>query len=292
MTADRPRASQQTSSPVAGLASSMTPEGLFAVGAVSQYAGAALAVFLFDHIAAAGVTWFRVLGAAVTLVLVKRSWNRRLTRSQMLVTAAFGITTAAMNLCFYLAIEQLPLGNAVAIEFMGPVAVAALGARTLRNSTALGLAIVGVVLLAQVRPEGTTAGFVFALLAGALWAGYIVFGHRLARSGAGIDGLGIGLAIGAVAITPFAASSIGPAFSSPWLLLLAFGTGVFSNAIPYGIDQVVLRRISRPRFALLQALLPVTAALMGLVILEQVPDVVEILGIGLVIGAIALRERD
>lgn len=271
--------------------SRLPPEGLFAVGAISQYVGAAIAVGLFDDIDAPGVALLRVLGAALIVIAVRRPWRRSWTRVDLAWTAAFGIALAGMNLFFYLAIDELPLGNAVAFEFLGPIVVAAVGARSLRNGSAVALAICGVALLAEVQPEGSTRGVVFALAAGAAWAAYIVLGHRVARSGVAVDGLGLGMLVGAAAIAIVGAGDLGPAFDQPGLLLLALSTGLFSNAIPYAIDQVVLQRIDQFRFALLQAMLPVSAALIGLIALSQTPTGGEVLGIALVVTALAVRDR-
>ena len=259
------------------------------VGAVSQYLGAAVAATLFDELAPGGVALLRVLGAAATIVALRRPWRRRWQARELGRAAAFGVSLAAMNLCFYLAMERLPLGNAVAIEFAGPIAVAAAGARTLRSAGALVLAVAGVAVLAGVEAEGTAAGVGFALLAGAFWAGYILLGHRVARSPASVDGLGLGMLAGAVAISPFGLPDVAGALGSPLVLALGVATGLLSNVVPYWIDQAVMRRVDPHRFALLQALLPVTATLVGLAALAQVPGGRELLGIGLVIVAIAGR---
>lgn len=264
------------------------PEPLFVLGAVSQYMGAAIAVVLFEEVAAGTVALLRVVGAGIIVVAMRRSWRREWDRRVLGSAALFGSVLAAMNLSFYLAIDRLPLGNAVAVEFMGPVTIAALGTHTPRRTTALALASVGVVVLAGVTPEGSVAGFGFALLAATFWAGYIVFGARVAQSGAGVDGLGVGMLIGAVVILPLTTSGLGSAFAEPTLLLLALATGLFSNAIPYVIDQVVLSRIDRTQFALLQSLLPVTATIVGLIALSQRPTAGEAVGILLVAVAIAL----
>lgn len=267
------------------------PEPLFALGAVSQYAGAAIAVVLFESMPAGTVALLRVIGAALIIVVVRRSWSRSWTASKLKAAALFGTVLALMNLSFYLAIDRLPLGNAVAVEFLGPVTVAALGTRTRRNAGALALAATGVVVLAGVTPEGSVAGFGFALLAAVFWAGYIVLGHRVAMSGAGVDGLGVGMAIGALAIAPITAGGLIDVGWQPLLLVAALATGLLSNAIPYGIDQVVLARIDRSRFAFLQALLPVTATIVGLVVLAQRPTVSEVAGIALVATGILLARE-
>ena len=267
---------------------SVAPEPLFVVGAVSQYLGAAVAVHLFDEMAPAGVALVRVLGAALMIILLRRSWQRRWKASDLAWASAFGMTLAAMNLSIYLSIDELPLGNAVAIEFTGPILVAAAFTRTLRSGAALLLAAGGVVVLACVEAEGTMRGVGFALLAGMFWAGYIVLGHRVARGPAAVDGLGLGMLAGAAAISGFGAPELGPALDAPAVLVLALVTGLLSNVVPYWIDQLVMKRISQHRFALLQALLPATAVLVGLAVLLQVPSVQELLGIALVIAAILL----
>ena len=265
------------------------PEPFFVVGAISQYLGAAVAVGLFDELAPATVALVRVAAAAGIIVAIRRSWRRDWSREELAWTVAFGVALASMNLSIYFAIDELPLGNAVAIEFTGPIAVAALGSRTLRSLGALALAALGVVVLAGVEAEGTARGVLFALLAGAFWAAYIVLGHRVARRGMAVDGLGVGMLAGAIAIAPLGVNGLGPAFDKPILLLIALTTGLLSNVIPYGIDQVVMRHITRPRFAFLQALLPVTATIVGLISLSQVPSAREGIGIGLVIVAILAR---
>lgn len=256
-------------------------------GGLSQYVGASIAVGLFDEIAPGGVALLRVTFAAAVIVGLRRSWQRRLNRTQLAYTAAFGVALAAMNLCIYLAMARLPLGNAVAIEFTGPVVVAAVGARSWRAAAAVGLAATGVAVLSGVEAEATLAGTAFALGAGACWAGYIVLGHQVAQRNISIDGLGIAMAIGALAITPFGVGELPTALSSPWLLVLAAATGLASNVIPYGIDQLVMRQVSRAHFALLQAILPATATLTALVLLSQTPGWADLVGIAAITAAIA-----
>ena len=197
---------------------------------------------------------------------------------------SFGVN----ELIYLLAMDRLPLGNAVAIEFLGPIAVAAVGTRTVRSAASLLLAGSGVVILAGVQDEGTLLGVLFALLAGAMWAGYIVLGHRVAQNGLAVDGLGVGMLIGALVISPAGANQFGIAFSNPRILFLALVAALLSNVIPYGIDQFVMKELSRSRFAFLQALLPVTATIVGFLSLSQSPRWSECLGIGSVILAIAI----
>lgn len=264
------------------------PEPLFILGSTSQFVGQAVAVDLFDDLTPGGVALLRVLGAALMIVALRRSWRRRWTAVELRWASVFGIVLAAMNLSIYYSVELVPLGNAVAIEFSGPVAVAAFGTRSLRSGAALALAAAGVAVLAGVETDGTLRGVGFALLAGAFWAGYIVLGHRVARGAAWVDGLGVGMLVGALAISPFGIPHLPAAVRAPSLLGLCLLVALASNVIPYGLDQWVMRRIDQRRFALLQALAPVTAAVVGFVGLSQVPTGREYLGIGLVIAAILL----
>ncbi len=264
---------------------------LFVAGALSQYLGAALAVGLFAVLPAAGVGWLRIVGAAAVMVAWRRPWRLAWTRRRLLLVGAFGTALAVMNLCFYLAVDLLPLGTTVAIEFLGPIAVAALGTRGRRDAFALALAVGGVALLADVQLEGNPLGVAFALAAAACWAAYIVLGSRVSAGGDGVDGLAAGMVLGALATAPFAGPAAVPALGDAGLLVACLGVGVLSSAIPYALDQLVLRRTTPARFALLLALLPATAAAVGLVVLRQVPTPTEAAGIGLVIAAVASRSR-
>lgn len=268
----------------------------FIAGAISQYLGAALGVFLFDTTDPTAVAWLRCAAAGLVLVLWRRPWRIQWTRRGVAVAAAFGVVTVAMNVAFFEAIARIPLGTAVAIEFLGPVAVAAAGSRRARDLFAVALVAAGVVLLAGVAPDIDPVGVGFALLAAAMWAGYILLGKRVADAGAGLDSLAVGMAAAAVLLAaPLLAGQLlsDPAvFASAHTWLLGLGVGVLSTALPYALDQVVLTRIGRARFALLLALLPVTAAVVGAVVLLQRPTLTEVLGITLVVAALVVSARD
>ena len=269
----------------------LPPQALFVLGAISQYVGAALAVLLFASVPAAGVAWLRVVAAAAVLVAWRRPWHTRWTGPRLRLVAAFGIALALMNLCFYLSIDRLPLGTAVAIEFCGPIAVAALGSRTRRDLLALALATAGVLALADVHVAGSPGGFALAAGAGVFWAAYIVLGHRVAADTEirPQDGLALAMAIGAVALGPALVVSAVPALVDPLLLAACLGVGVASSVVPYGLEQVAMRRLARARFALLLALLPATAAVIGAIVLGQVPGLLEASGIALIVVAASLR---
>jgi inner membrane transporter RhtA len=268
---------------------------LFVVGGTSMYVGAALAVGLFDHLSPTAVAVLRLLGAAVVLVLWRRPARAAWQGARLRRAGAFGLATALMNIAFYEAIARLPLGTAVAVEFCGPVAVAAVASRRTRDVAAVALAALGVLLIADVRWSGSPSGVLWALAAAAMWAAYIVLGKRVASGGNGLDDLAVGFAVAAVVLSPLLLLG-GPgglaALADPIVLVLAVGVGVLSSVVPYGLDQLVLRRVGRARFAVLLALLPATAAVVGLVALAQVPGVLEALGIAAVVAAVALRSRD
>jgi inner membrane transporter RhtA len=198
-----------------------------------------------------------------------------------------------MNSCFYLAISRLPLGTVAAIEFVGPVMLAALGARSKRNVLALGLVIAGGAALLDVRLAGEPLGFLFAFANCGLFMLYVVLGHRIARDGSteGIDRLGAAMLVALLAVMPIGLLDAAPAFTSPTLLLAGIGVGVCSSVIPYVCDQLAMARLSRATFALLLALLPATAALIGLVVLRQTPTLSELAGIGLIMTAVAIHRE-
>ncbi len=268
------------------------PEALFVLSAVSQYVGAVIAVALFDEVAPQTVAWFRVIGAAVAVVVVSRAWRERWTRPELVAAGLFGVATALMNTFFYLGIDRVDLGIAVTIEFIGPITVAAIATRTRRNALALVFAVAGVLVLGGTEVDGNALGLFFIFLASACWAAYIVIGSHVARLDRGVSGLGIGLAIGAVAITPIGAPGSVEVWTSARLLALCLLVGVFSNAIGYGIDQFTMRRIPVRRFSLLLALLPVTAVLIGWIALDQQPTGIEFAGIALVIVGVMIQERE
>lgn len=269
------------------------PEVFFIASAAAQYTGAVIAVGLFDQLSPATVAWVRVLSAG--LIITAFSWRHlrpRWTRRDFAAAAAFGVSTALMNLTFYMAIERLPLGKGVTIEFIGPITVAALVTRTRRNALALALAAVGVVVLGGVEIGSEPLGLVFILLASVMWAGYIVIGSKVAMADRGIAGLGVGLIIGGIVIAPFGVGDAATVFTNIDLFTAAVLVGVLSNAIGYGIDQSTLRRIPVRRFSVLLALLPVCAAVFGFLFLDQTPTMVDLAGMALVLAGVAVQERD
>jgi inner membrane transporter RhtA len=269
---------------------------VFVVGAISQYVGAAIGVFLFDTTEPSTVAWLRVAAAAVALVAWRRPWRRRWDRRQAGVALMFGLVTIAMNIAIYEAMARIPLGTAVAIEFLGPTAVAALGSRRSRDFASVALASAGVLLLAGVEFDANLVGVLFALVSAAMWAGYIVVGKRVADAGSGLDSLAVGMALAALVTAPAIllpqAAIDGSVFADPRTWLLGLCIGLLSTAIPYVLDQLVFVQIGSAKFALLLALLPVTASLIGVLVLRQIPTVPEVAGIALVVVALLLGARE
>lgn len=270
---------------------------LFVTSGLTMYVGAAVAVGLFPRIGAPAVGWWRILLAAVVLVVWRRPWRVPWTWRRIAGAAAFGVVLAAMNVAFYVGIDHLPLGVAVAIEFCGPVAVAAVTGRGWRERGAILVAALGVVLLAGVTLESdlprddAVVGLLAIAAAAACWAGYILLGKRVAGAGAGIDSLAVGMAAGALVFAPVFGHTA--RIVVPDLRVLAFllVVAVFSSVVPYVLDQVVLRRVGTATFAVLTALLPATAVVVGAVVLRQVPSWVELGGLVLVSSAIVMTAR-
>jgi len=260
-----------------------------------MYVGAALAVGLFTRLSPSAVAMLRMIGAAVLLLAWRRPARSAWRGPRFRQAVALGVATALMNVTFYEAIARLPLGTAVAIEFCGPVAVAAVASRGARDLGAVVLAAAGVLLIADVRWSGSPSGVLWALAAAALWAAYIVLGKRVARGGNGVDDLAVGMAVAAVVLSPLLVlgdPGTLTALVDPSVLLIAVGVGVLSSVVPYVLDQVVLRRVGQARFAVLLALLPATATVVGLIGLAQIPTVPEFFGIAAVITAVGLRSRE
>src|SRR5216117_2711565 len=271
------------------------PQVYFFVSAIFHYLGPAFAVLLFSSVSVLGVAWFRIVSAAVVFAVWRRPWRMfvRIPWAKRRTLLALGVVLGLMNASFYLAISRLPLGTVGAIEFLGPITLAALGARTPRNIVALLLAAGGGWLLTDARFGGQPLGYVFAFANCVFFMLYVVLGHRIAQDGgaAGIDRLGAAMLVALVTITPIGITGALPAMTQPLLLLAGIGVGICSSVIPYVSDQLAMARLPRATFALLLSLLPASAALIGILVLHQIPTLVEIAGILLVAGGVALHQE-
>jgi len=270
------------------------PHVFFVVSAVFHYLGPAFAALLFGRVDVLGVAWLRIASAAAVFAVWRRPWRlwASMSRTTRFTLVQLALVLAAMNALFYLAIARLPLGTVGAIEFLGPLGLAALGVRSRRNVLALGLAVGGVYLLTDIRIAGEPLGFTFAFANAALFVAYVVLGHRISEreGGAGIDRLGLAMLAAAVAITPVGIVGAIPTLLEPALLLAGIGVGICSSVIPYVTDQLAMARLPRSTFALMLSILPATAALIGVLVLGQIPAPVEIVGVVLVVFGVAVHE--
>lgn len=269
------------------------PESYFAVSAVFHYLGPAFAVLLFARVEVLGVAWLRIASAALIFAAWRRPWRAwpAIDGEGRRLVVAWGAVLAAMNACFYLAIDRLPLSTVAAIEFLPVIALAAVGTRTARNGVALVLAVAGVFLLTDVVLAGEPLGVALAFANAGCFALYIVLGHRVAQRGAGggIDGLAISMLVAAVVATPIGGWAVLPVLDDPVALLAGAGVGLSSSVIPYVADQLAMARLSRASYALLVSLLPATATVIGVAVLAQVPTWAELLGVALVVAGVAVH---
>jgi inner membrane transporter RhtA len=269
------------------------PQVYFIGSAVFHYLGPAFAVLLFVRVDVLGVAWLRIASAALVFAIWRRPWRVLAQRDGRALLFAWGAVLAVMNCCFYIAIDRLPLGTVAAIEFLPVIVLAALGARTPRNAAALLLAVPGVYLLTDVQLDGEPLGVAVAFANAALFALYIVLGHRVAQRGAGggIDGLGASMLVAAVVVTPLAGWAAAPAFTDPVALLAGVGVGISSSVIPYVCDQLAMAQLTRAAYALMVALLPATATVIGITVLGQVPSWIEVTGVLLVVAGVGLHRE-
>jgi inner membrane transporter RhtA len=270
------------------------PHVFFVVSAVFHYLGPAFAALLFGRVDVLGLAWLRIASAAAVFAAWRRPWRllKSMSRSDRSKLVQLGLVLAAMNALFYLAIERLPLGTVGAIEFLGPLVLAALGVRSRRNLVALALAVGGVYLLTDIRIADEPLGFVFAFANAGLFVAYVVLGHGIAgRGGEGIDRLGLAMLSAVVWITPIGIVGALPALVEPRLLLAGIGVGICSSVIPYVTDQLAMARLTRSTFALLLSILPATAMVIGVLVLGQIPTVVEVAGVLLVVIGVAIHEE-
>lgn len=269
---------------------------IFMLEGTIQYVGAGFAVGLFALFEPLTVAWLRSVIAGVILVAWRRPWGKRaLTRQGYAWSCAFGVALVAMNTTFYEAIARLPLGTTVSIEFLGPVIFAAIGITGILGKLSVLVAFSGVVLIGGVALDLSQStqlhGLIWALVAGGMWVGYMALGRKVALLGRGIDALAVAVLFGSFLQLPFAIPEMRLMSAHPEALGLAVAMSVCSSVIPYLLEQVVLRGVAAPLFALLSALLPVTSLLVGLVMLRQVPSLAELGGLVLVSVAVAMSYR-
>ena len=263
------------------------PLGLLIIAMISIQSGASLAKSLFPVVGAQGTTALRLIFASLILLLVLRPWRARLTARSLRTVMLYGISLGSMNMLFFMSLQTVPLGIAVALEFTGPLAVALWASRKLIDFLWVALAVIGLLLLIPIGESSTSIDLVgagYALGAGACWAAYIVFGQK-AGADNGIQTAALGVTIAALFIAPIGVVHAGTALLDVSLIPAALGVAVLSTALPYSLEMVALTRMSARTFGTLASLEPVFAALSGLIFLHEDLSLTQWLAIGAIIVA-------
>ncbi|MFJ1732408.1 EamA family transporter [Streptomyces sp. NPDC088254] len=269
-----------------GRRGSLGPVGLVLAGGVSVQFGGALAVTLMPRAGALGVVALRLLVAAVVLLVVCRPRLRGHSRADWATVVVFGVTMAAMNGLFYQAVARIPLGPAVTLEVLGPLALSVLASRRAVNLVWAAFALAGVFLLGgggfgDLDPVGAA----FALGAGVMWAAYIVFSARTGRRFPQADGLALAMAVGALLFVPLGLAESGARLLDPVTLGLGAAVALLSSVLPYTLELLALRRLPASTFAVLMSLEPALAALSGFLVLDQTLSAAQAAAIALVVAA-------
>lgn len=258
------------------------------VAMASVQTGASFAKQLFPAVGAAGTSALRLVFAALVLCAIWRPWRARLGRRDLAVVALYGGALGTMNLTFYLALRTLPLGLAVAIELMGPLAVAVFASRRAVDLGWAALAALGIVLVLPIR-EGEGAvdlvGAAWASCAALCWALYIVFGRRVGAATEGGVGTALGMVVATVVVVPFGVAEAGMRLLDPAILPAGFAVAMLSSAIPYSLEMIGLKRLPAHTFGVLMSLEPALGALAGWVVLGERLGAVHLVAIALVIAA-------
>ncbi|MDP5218810.1 EamA family transporter [Ruegeria sp. 2205SS24-7] len=293
----------EASGAMSRLSNVFPPHAWFSVSAVFHYLGPAFAVLLFPVVGVLGVAWFRIASAALIFAPLTKPWRtfKNSTHRERLLLIALGACLAAMNTAFYLALDRLPISLVAAIEFVGTIGIALWGLRTRHNYLAFVLAVFGVALLIDVpsllSAEGCALssdllGLFWAVLNGVLFVLYIILGHKISESGAsgGVERLGAAMTAAFIFVMPIGFLRALEAFDAPLLVLAGIGVGICSSVVPYVCDQLAMARLPRASFALLLALLPATATVIGVLVLRQIPSAIDVLGVVLVMIGVAVHK--
>jgi inner membrane transporter RhtA len=248
----------------------VSPVWLVLIGILSVQFGAGIAKSLFDEISPTSIVWLRLVTSAVVLVAVARPTLRGRSRTDWLVVLAFGVCLGVMNWAIYQAFARIPLGVAVTLEFIGPLTLAVIGSRRLRDLLWVLLAALGVAVLGlEGGSDVNLAGVLYALLAGAMWASYILLAGQTGRRWPGFDGLALASVVATLLLTPLAIGEGGGDLLDPRILLLGAAVGLLSSVVPYSCELVALRSIKASVFSILMSLEPAAAALAGIIVLQE-----------------------
>jgi inner membrane transporter RhtA len=281
----------------AQVAANLVPPAVYVVAAmVSAQLGSAAAKFLFAALGPSATVSLRTAFAALVLLAVWRPPLKGRSRADLLAALALGVTLAGLSLSFYAALERIPLGVAMTLEFAGPLGIALIGSRRRLDLFWGVLAVAGILVLSPIGGTVDPLGAALALLGGVFWAAYILLSARIGRTIPGGGGLALAMAVAAIVTLPFGVAAGGQVAADPRLLLTALGVGLLSSVVPLSLELEALRRIPVRVFGVLMSLEPAIAALVGLVVLGEVLGLREIAAIGLVVtasvGATRTAERD
>lgn len=253
------------------LASMLFPVGLLLIAMTSIQSGAALAKSMFPVVGAQGTTTLRLIFASFIMLLLLRPWRAKLTFASLRTVIVYGVALGGMNLLFYMSLQTVPLGIAVALEFTGPLAVAIFASRRVLDFLWIALAILGLLLLI---PTGETRGGIdllgagYALVAGVCWALYILFGQK-AGADNGVQTAALGVMIAALVVSPIGIAHAGAALLTPALIPVALAVAILSTALPYTLEMVALTKIPTRTFGTLMSIEPAIGALSGLLFLHE-----------------------
>ncbi|MBW8173170.1 EamA family transporter [Ornithinimicrobium sp. Arc0846-15] len=265
------------------------PVVLVLAAVVSVQFGGALAATLLPTIGVIGSVALRLAFAAAILMAIVRPKLLGRTSSDWATVTAFAVALTVMNLAFYASLLRLPIGVAVTIEFLGPLTLAAALSRKARDLAAVGAALLGVVLISEIFSTSWSeidfVGILYALLAGACWAGYIVLSGKTGQRFGGLDGIAICLVLGSIVLVPISVFTAGAQLLEGEVLLRGLGIALLSSAIPYSLELLALRSLKPGVFGVLLSLEPAAAALAGLIILGQTLDLIQLGGMALVVMA-------
>ncbi|MGD8149060.1 EamA family transporter [Ornithinimicrobium sp. Y1694] len=265
------------------------PVVLVLLAVVSVQFGGALAATLLPLVGVFGSVLLRLSLATLILWVFVRPRLRGRSRDDWLVVTLFALALTTMNLTFYASLTRLPIGVAVTIEFLGPLALAAAVSRRAQDLVSVAAALVGVILIAEAITtpwaELDQFGIAMAATAGACWAAYIVLSRRTGARFAGLDGIAICMAIGTVMVLPFGLVAAGTTLFEPEVLVRGLGIALLSSAIPYSLELLALRHLTSGTFGVLLSLEPAAAALAGLIVLGQVLTGGQLAGMALVVTA-------
>jgi inner membrane transporter RhtA len=271
-----------------GAVAPMFPIGALVGAMVSIQYGATLAKGLFASFGAEGTTVLRLVAGAIILGLVMRPWRARPSRQTLLPLSVYGATLAGMNLAFYMALKTIPLGIASALQFIGPLLLATLTSRRTVDFVWIGLAAIGIALMVPPLPMAQSLdpeGVVLALIAGACWALYIVFGQKAGKE-LGAQTSALGMMIAAILVLPLGPHQPDATLFTPSVLVTAFLIGVFSSAIPFSLEMFALTRLPARAYGTLTSMEPVIGALLGLALLHEALTLPQWAGIGAIVAAV------